>query len=161
LICLSSISLFEGKLNDYNEIYLENWNEIKAQIWSNFNQWVSKIKMISNAHNEIIMLKEFNSHVKSDDFYKRCEEIVKRNLNNGMKKFKGLIDSFKNEAYSKYLAFEGLTYHIMNNTNNILHPLHNSFPPNIQSILEYDFNYYRKSSKDEDKNLAFYNYIIN
>ena len=49
------------------------------------------------------------------------------------------MDNFKNEDESNEIIFEGLAYHIMNITNNILHSLHNSFPLNIKSHLEYDF----------------------
>ena len=150
-----------GKLDTYIVIYFENWKQIKDQAWKDYYKWTNKIQSIGNAYNEISKLNEFEFYEKNDTFYQRCEEIIKRNLNKGIQKFINLINSFKNEAYSKDITFEGLAYYILNNTKNILDSLYNSFPPNIKKILEYDFNYYNKSSDDDNRNLALYNYILN
>ena len=150
-----------GKLDTYIVIYFENWKQIKDQAWKDYYKWINKIQTIQNAYNEISKLNEFEFYEKNDTFYKRCEEIIKKNLNKGIQKFINLINSFKNEAYSKDITFEGLAYYILNNTKNILDSLYNSFPPNIKKILEYDFNYYNKSSDDDNRNLALYNYILN
>ena len=150
-----------GKLDNYNEIYFENWEEIKEQAWKNYYKWIDKINKIHNSYKEIRLLEEFPVYEKSYDFYKNCEEIIRRNLNIGVMNFKTKIDSFKNEAESNEITFEGLAYHIMNNTNNILHSLHNSFPLKIKNRLKKDFEYYNISFNDEDKNLALYNYILN
>ena len=41
-----------------------------------------------------------------------------------------------------------------------LFQLHESFPKDIREKLEHDFQYYRISSKNEDKFLALYNYVL-
>ncbi len=66
-------------------------------------------------------MKEFYKYKKSDDFYKKCDKSIKRNLNIGVKNYKSQIENFNNEAESNEIIFESLVYHIMNNTNNILH----------------------------------------
>ena len=50
------------------------------------------------------------------------------------------MDNFKNEPESNEIIFEGLAYHIMNNTNNILHSLSNSFPLNLKVIQNITLN---------------------
>ena len=62
--------------------------------------------------------------------------------------------------HSKDIIFEGLAYYIINKTKNILITLHDSFPPNIKKILDYDFNYYNKSSYEDNRNLTLNNYIL-
>ena len=44
--------------------------------------------------------------------------------------------------------------------NNVIYELHKTFPSYIQKKLEFDFNYYRTSSREDDKDLALYNYIL-
>ena len=150
-----------GRLNNYIGIYFEDWTQIKNQVCNGYNNWIKKIKKIKNAYIEISNLSEFYWYYKPENFYTKCEEILKRNLNEGIKEFINEIKNFKDEAESKDITFEGLAYHIMFNTNNILNPLHNSFPSYIKEILDYDFQYYNKnSSSKDDQNLALYNYIL-
>ena len=78
----------------------------------------------------------------------------------GIHVFKNYIYKFKANAESEDIKFEGLAYHILYYTNNILFKLHGSFPAYIKEKLNKDFNYYRISSKDNDKDLALYNYIL-
>ena len=44
--------------------------------------------------------------------------------------------------------------------NNVIYELHKTFPSYIQKKLEFDFNYYRTSRREDDKDLALYNYIL-
>ena len=144
----------------YNVIYFEDWKEIKQQVIDDFPKWERKIKTISNAYSEISKSYFYHQYYKPDSFYWDCERILRDNLNKGIVEFKELIKSFKNNAENEKISFEGLAYHILFNTNNILFELHKIFPNDIQEELRRDFFYYRNSSKDEDKDLALYNYIL-
>ncbi len=144
----------------YKIAYFENWNDIKNQVKNNFKEWVEKIKLVQDAHKSISNLNDFSKFQKSDTFYKECEKIFNENLEKGINVFKRKIGIFKKNAESEDITFRGLAYHILYNTNNILSELHKSFPANIQEKLDKDFNYYKISSEDKDKNLALYNYIL-
>ena len=63
-------------------------------------------------------------------------------------------------AESEDLIFEGLAYHIMNNTENSLENLHESFPKSIRDKLDSDYKYYKLSERINEKDLALYNYIL-
>ena len=75
-------------------------------------------------------------------------------------KFIREISRFYNIAESPNITFEGIAYHILNNTDNILEVLQQTFPKNIKDKLIQDYNYYLKSNKKEEKVLALYNYIL-
>ena len=49
---------------------------------------------------------------------------------------------------------------VLFNAKNTLHQLNKSFPEEIQEVLNYDFQYYRRSTKDEDIDMELYNYIL-
>ena len=69
--------------------------EIKNQVYKDYNKWINKIFCINNAYNEINKLNEFGFFDKSDYFYKRYEEIIKRNLNKGIQNFIKIILKMK------------------------------------------------------------------
>ena len=144
----------------YNIIYFEDSNSIKKQVYENFNKWENKIKHVYNAYDEISHLYEYNFHVKSEYFYQQAADIFNKNLIKGLNEFKKEVKNYKKYIEGEEITFEGLAYHIIYNTNNFFHELNKSFPSYIQKQLEHDFNHYRESSKDEQKDLALYNYIL-
>ena len=151
----------KGKLDHWKEIYFEDWKEIKRQVCEDFYKWRAKIMTTQNAFAEISKLNDFHLFDKRDYFYKECEKIL------------GTIDGiakFKNEVYNIYynntnnkkgeITFESLAYHIIYNTRNCLYKLNDILPKEIQEILEYDFNGYRRSSDKNEQELYLYNYIL-
>ena len=146
-----------GNINGYNSIYFESWSQIKEQVHYNFKEWENKIKAIQNSYYEISHLREYNKYNKSDFFYQQCEKIIKNNIIKGTKEFKKEIEDI---AKSGSLNFEGLAYHILFNTVNILNTLQEILPENIKLTLKSDYNYYEESNTKDDKLLALYNYIL-
>jgi len=143
----------------YNELYFESGIEIKNQVIYNNNDWIEKIKKVG-AYGDIKKLNYQNNTVRNEDFYKQYELIYKRKVKEIIKNFKKEIKGYETIAQSKDLTFEGLAYHIMFNPNNSINELHKSFPGDIQEKLKKDFIYYNNSNKDEEKDLALYNYIL-
>ena len=147
-------------LSGYPIIYFEDWKEIKNQIYKNFSVWNQKIKKIYKAYNEISKLQEFNYYTKSDNFYKQCEKIIRKNIILGLKIFKDEVTKYKKKNINDALTFENLAYFIIFKTENIFKDLFNCFTKEIQEILQYDYNYYFNSTNNEDKDIALYNFII-
>jgi len=149
----------EGKIK-YNPVYFEDSKSIERQVVDNFNEWENKIKHVKGAYDEISLLYDYDKWNKHEYFYKRSAEIFNNKLVKGINEFKNLIKSFKKNSESEDITFEGLAYHIMFNTNSVLHELHKSFPSEIQDILNNDFIHYRESTNKEHIDLALYNYIV-
>ena len=148
-----------GKIK-YDTVYFENLVEIKKQVKENFPKWENKIKNVHNALSEISKLRDYHLWNKSDYFYQQREKIFNENLVKVINKFKKEVKDFKKFSEGENINFEGLAYHIMFNHRNIIHELHKSFPLDIQKQLDSDFNYYRASSRNDDIDLALYNYIL-
>ena len=150
----------EKFISSYPEIYFENWSEIKKQIFNDYYRWIQKIKFIKKSYDEISQLKEFKMYYKTDSFYKRCEEIIRRNLILLVKSFKERFDDYNRKRIKiNDITFEFLSYHIFN-TDKFLNTFHKCLTTKIQNILYHDFDYYYKSNNNDDKYLALYNYII-
>ena len=146
----------------YNNIYFEDPVSIKNQVCDGlhgFDKWKNKIRFVQNALEEIKRVPGYWDYYKYDNFYIESSKIFNANLVKGINEFKNEIKAFKKNAESNDITFEGLAYQIMFN-NNVIYELHKTFPSYIQKKLEFDFNYYRTSSREEDKDLALYNYIL-
>ena len=149
-------------LNNYPQVYFEDWKQIKEQFWDNNLriQFLSKIKNIKNAYINIYCLKEFLWPEKPDSFYIECEKIYRQNVIILLEDFRDKITNYYYYNDGGDLTFEILCYYILTQTKNIFYSLHNSFPDSIKKVLADDFNYYRNYSSKDDKNLAIYNYIL-
>ena len=146
----------------YNNIYFEDPVSIKNQVCDGrygFDKWKNKIRLVQNALEEIKSVPGYWDYYKYDNFYIESSKIFNANLVKGINGFKNEIKDFKKNAESNDITFEGLAYQIMFN-NNVIYELHKTFPSYIQKKLEFDFNYYRTSSREDDKDLALYNYIL-
>ncbi len=146
----------------YNKgYYFEDWEKIKKQVCYNWEDWLKRIKTLGNAYSQISKLKEFYWHIKTDDFYKQYEKIYRECLIIGINEFRNYIYQKKGKTEINSLSFEGLSYHIICNTNNILKLLHSSIPKSLKDDeIKKDFQDYEKSTKTEDKDIYLYNYIL-
>lgn len=146
------------KIYGYYNLYLENWEKIKAD----FNKWENKIKEdnFKDIIEAISSLPEYKNEKRSDKFYQQCEKILTKKITTELKEFIKKIGDFEKNTQKEDITFEGLAYHIMFNTKNTLNQLHNIFPDDIKAQLNSDFNYYNNSKGKDEKDLALYNYII-
>jgi len=153
------ITAKEKFISNFREIYFENWHDIKKQTIHNFEKWIHKIKSIGNSYNEINKLNEFKFYYKTDSFYQACEKIIRHNIILMVKIFKKKLDNYNRIIKINDISFEFIAYHIFN-TYNFLYNFHKCLTKKIQNILSCDYHYYINSNKNDDKDLALYNYII-
>ena len=71
------------------------------------------------------------------------------------------IINFNDNKNNKDLVFENIIYFLLdNNRNNIFQNLFNCFTKEIQDRLINDYENYLFTSKNDDKDIFLYNYII-
>ena len=144
----------------YEEINNEGfkWDAIKIQISKNEKKFLESIKHIGNAYNEILELK-YKYELEYDDFYyKKCQEIIGKNISLMIDTLNNSLINLKYNSKKDEITFENLCYHIINDrTYKLLYSLNSSLPKSLQDYLKADYDNYIRCS---DKDISLYNYLV-
>ena len=145
-------------LDNYNEIEMWKWDEIKLMVSKNKEQFYEQIKKIGNSFNSI---KKIDSDSYQESIFKDYEEIIRSNIVLLVNDFKEKIKLNYESNKDKTLTFEKLCHIvIVSDKNDVIYSLQNSFPKPIQvELLEKDYIKCLKSRSKEERDLALYNYL--